>query len=87
MAHGGVRAHRCAKPGSTSAHECPDEWAVESIDDACDYAYKYNGQWIESGALLGKDYYEVTYPVVEKRLAQSGVRMAALLNDILPPKN
>ena len=78
------RWRKCAAPGKTSAHECPDEWAKESISDACDFAYKYNDQWITDHEVLDGGYYTRTMPVVERRLAQAGVRMAALLNDVLP---
>jgi len=58
---------------------CTNEWATESIKDACQYAYAN----IENGASITDNYYKTRYPVIELRLLQGGVRLAAILNDIL----
>ncbi|KAJ4703397.1 Endonuclease [Melia azedarach] len=55
---------------------CPDTYASESISLACDFSYKD----VEQGITLGDDYFLSRLPVVEKRLAQGGIRLAATLN-------
>ncbi|CAK9176806.1 unnamed protein product [Ilex paraguariensis] len=57
---------------------CPDPYASESIDLACKFAYRN----ATPGSTLGDDYFFSRLPVVETRLAQSGVRLAATLNRI-----
>ncbi|KAL8032684.1 hypothetical protein ABFX02_13G112300 [Erythranthe guttata] len=57
---------------------CPDPYASESIKLACNFAYRN----ATPGVTLGDDYFLSRLPVVEKRLAQGGVRLAALLNKI-----
>ncbi|KAM1033310.1 hypothetical protein TB2_036314 [Malus domestica] len=57
---------------------CPNEHASESISLACKYAYRNT----TPGSTLTDDYFLSRLPVVEKRLAQSGVRLAATLNRI-----
>ncbi|KAL8460334.1 hypothetical protein ACS0TY_032033 [Phlomoides rotata] len=57
---------------------CPDPYASESINLACKYAYRN----ATPGTTLGDDYFYSRWPVVETRLAQGGVRLAALLNTI-----
>ncbi|POO03675.1 S1/P1 nuclease [Trema orientale] len=57
---------------------CPDSYASESITAACNYAYAN----VTSGSKLGDEYFLSRLPVVEKRLAQGGVRLAATLNRI-----
>jgi hypothetical protein len=66
----------CAQPGKSAA--CPDEWASESVTAACNYSYK----GVKPNMNLGDDYYNTNLPVVEMRLAQAGVRLAAVLNRI-----
>jgi hypothetical protein len=53
-------------------------YAIESIHDSCNYAYKD----VEQDITLGDDYFFTRYPVVEKRLAQAGIRLALILNRI-----
>ncbi|KAJ9566385.1 hypothetical protein OSB04_002351 [Centaurea solstitialis] len=66
----------------TSGQEvCPDPWASESIKYACNYAYRN----ATPGSTLGDDYFLSRLPVVEMRLAQGGVRLAATLNRIFDP--
>ncbi|KAL5579336.1 hypothetical protein UlMin_011778 [Ulmus minor] len=55
---------------------CPDPYASESIRLACKFAYKN----ATPGTTLGDDYFLSRLPIVEKRLAQGGVRLAATLN-------
>ncbi|OVA04974.1 S1/P1 nuclease [Macleaya cordata] len=57
---------------------CPDIYASESIKAACDSAYK----GVTEGSVLEDDYFLSRYPVVNLRLAQGGVRLAATLNRI-----
>ncbi|PKA63532.1 Endonuclease 2 [Apostasia shenzhenica] len=57
---------------------CADKYASESIKQACDYAYKD----VEQDSTLGDDYFYSRLPVLEKRIAQAGVRLAAILNVI-----
>ncbi|MED6151799.1 hypothetical protein PIB30_085881 [Stylosanthes scabra] len=58
---------------------CPTIYASESVDDACKWAYKD----AEEGSTLEDDYFLSRYPIVNLRLAQGGVRLAATLNRIL----
>ncbi|KAG6470649.1 hypothetical protein ZIOFF_071726 [Zingiber officinale] len=57
---------------------CADKYASESTSLACDYAY----QDVEQDSTLGDDYFFSRLPVVEQRLAQGGVRLAAILNKL-----
>ncbi|KAG8366627.1 hypothetical protein BUALT_Bualt17G0099400 [Buddleja alternifolia] len=57
---------------------CPDVYASEGIKAACDWAYKGVGE----GSVLEDDYFLSRYPVVNMRLAQGGVRLAATFNRI-----
>ncbi|KAK4491680.1 hypothetical protein RD792_002446 [Penstemon davidsonii] len=57
---------------------CPEPYASESINLACKFAYRN----ATPGSTLGDDYFLTRLPVVEQRLAQGGVRLAAILNSI-----
>lgn len=57
---------------------CPNPYASESVSLACKYAYKN----ATPGSVLGDDYFLSRLPVVNKRLAQGGIRLAATLNRI-----
>ncbi|KAJ4982376.1 hypothetical protein NE237_033213 [Protea cynaroides] len=57
---------------------CPNPYASESISLACKFAYRN----ATSGSILEDDYFLSRWPVVEKRLAQGGIRLAATLNRI-----
>ncbi|XP_071725320.1 endonuclease 2-like [Rutidosis leptorrhynchoides] len=57
---------------------CPDIYASESINAACDWAYK----GVVENATLEDDYFLSRLPIVYRRLAQGGVRLAATLNRI-----
>ncbi|MGI4370232.1 S1/P1 nuclease [Klebsiella pneumoniae] len=61
---------------------CPDPYATESVNLACNYAYRN----ATPGTTLGDDYFFTRLPVVEKRLAQGGIRLAATLNRIFASK-
>ncbi|KAH6763032.1 endonuclease 2 [Perilla frutescens var. hirtella] len=64
--------------GSCNTASCPNIYALESIKAACQWAYK----GVQSGSILKDDYFQTRLPVVELRLAQAGVRLAAALNRI-----
>ena len=55
----------------------PSDWATESYELALSHAYEIpkNGQ-------LGEAYFDRSIPVVNRRLAMAGVRMATMLNRI-----
>jgi len=57
---------------------CANDYAIESIHYSCNYAYKD----VEQDITLGDDYFFSRYPIVEKRLAQAGIRLALVLNRI-----
>ncbi|GAV59490.1 LOW QUALITY PROTEIN: S1-P1_nuclease domain-containing protein [Cephalotus follicularis] len=57
---------------------CPNPYASESISLACKYAYRN----ATPGSTLEDDYFLSRLPVVEKRLAQGGIRLAAILNRV-----
>ncbi|KAL1807746.1 hypothetical protein DCAR_0727131 [Daucus carota subsp. sativus] len=57
---------------------CPDIYATEGIKAACDWAYK----GVSEGSVLEDDYFLSRLPIVNWRLAQGGVRLAATLNRI-----
>ncbi|XP_052136970.1 endonuclease 2 isoform X1 [Oryza glaberrima] len=64
----------CSKNQTT----CPDTYASESIAAACDWAYKD----VTEDSVLEDAYFGSRLPVVNLRLAQGGVRLAATLNRI-----
>ncbi|MCO5586806.1 hypothetical protein L7F22_040748 [Adiantum nelumboides] len=57
---------------------CPDTYASEGISLACKWAYRN----ATPGAYLADDYFLTRMPIVKMRLAQGGVRLAAILNRI-----
>ncbi|KAK9276290.1 hypothetical protein L1049_005821 [Liquidambar formosana] len=57
---------------------CPDIYASEGIKAACDWAYK----GVTEDSVLEDDYFLSRLPIVNFRLAQGGVRLAATLNRI-----
>jgi hypothetical protein len=64
---------------------CPNGWANESADLACEYAYTdQNGNHIENNFDLGNAYYEFVKNIVDQQLAKGGVRLASTLNKIWP---
>ncbi|CAM6122995.1 unnamed protein product [Calypogeia fissa] len=60
---------------------CPDIYVTESVQLACQYAYA----GVTSDQILTNQYFTTGLPVVEKRLLQAGVRLAATLNRIFDP--
>ncbi|KAF7803530.1 endonuclease 1-like [Senna tora] len=58
--------------------ECVNSWAKESIQIACKWAYK----GVESGMTLADDYFNSRMPFVMKRIAQGGIRLAMILNQV-----
>ncbi len=78
-AGGDARAWGCNAKGGV----CAEAWAQESIQFACKDAYKNGrGGWIQSGDELSDAYFKRADPIVKLRLAQGGVRLAAILNHI-----
>ncbi|XP_058087645.1 endonuclease 2 [Magnolia sinica] len=63
---------------SSNANACPNTYASESINAACDWAYK----GVTEGSVLEDDYFLSRLPIVNLRLAEGGVRLAATLNRI-----
>jgi hypothetical protein len=60
----------------------PADWADESL--ACAkraYGNGSTGQPLKAGAKLGEDYHAFALPIIRERLAQSGSRLAWILND------
>ncbi|KAG6534411.1 endonuclease 2-like [Zingiber officinale] len=57
---------------------CPDVYASESIQTACNWAYKD----VENNTVLEDDYFLSRLPIVNLRLAEGGVRLAGTLNRI-----
>ncbi len=62
----------------TWANSTPLDWAQESFDLARSHAYA-----AQAGDDLGSAYHRRNLPVVEERLRQAGVRLAAVLNRVL----
>jgi hypothetical protein len=67
----------------------PESWADESLD-AARQAYCLPGthSLLRPGTKLDQLYFEFELPIATKRLAQAGVRLSAMLNDIFasPPQ-
>jgi hypothetical protein len=63
----------------------PADWVAESHSLAKKYAYvDESGKKIATGATLSNAYVESRLPIAEKRLAEAGLRLAALLKQVLP---
>ncbi|XP_020592427.1 endonuclease 1 [Phalaenopsis equestris] len=58
---------------------CPSKYATESINLACKWGY--NG--VTQGETLADEYFDSRLPIVTKRIAQGGVRLAVVLNRVL----
>lgn len=63
-----------------TASRDPSDWASESLDLARTHTFD-----VREDAALGDAYYDASIGVVDVRLQQSGVRLAALLNAIFDP--
>jgi hypothetical protein len=62
----------------------PSDWATESLIHAkAAYLAPKTGLMIKPGDRLDDDYEATHLPVVEKRLAQAGVRLADILNETI----
>ena len=60
--------------------KCVEMWAEESWDDAIHFAYgDEQGNEIKNGDSLTRAYIETRLPVVERRIAAAGVRLASVL--------
>ena len=59
----------------------PEDWATESLADAR-LAYRLPGsdEFIKPGAKLGEEYCRFALPIIQRRLEQAGMRLAATLN-------
>ncbi|KAK8607915.1 hypothetical protein V6N13_023360 [Hibiscus sabdariffa] len=57
---------------------CLNKYATESINIACKWGYK----GVKSGQTLAEEYFESRMPIVMKRIAQGGVRLAMILNKV-----
>jgi hypothetical protein len=58
-------------------------WATESLLAAREaYQDPKTGNRIKSGTKLGDEYQAKNLPVVRQRLAQAGVRLAIVLNEV-----
>ena len=55
-------------------------WAGESLTLARSTAYRLDGREIKIGDELGESYQSQVAPVIERRLAEAGVRLAGLIN-------
>ncbi len=58
-----------------------EDWATESLGYA---KTAYLDGKIKSGDKLGQDYEDMALPIVRQRMAQAGVRLAMILNEIYP---
>ena len=61
-----------------------EDWADESLEIGR-RAYRVPGtdRTLRSGDEIGPDYVDANLPLAIERVAQSGVRLAAMLNEIL----
>ncbi|KAJ4792266.1 Endonuclease 1 [Rhynchospora pubera] len=62
---------------------CPTRYATESINLACKWGY----EGVNDGDTLSEEYFESRFPIVAKRIAQGGVRLAMYLNHIFGEQN
>ncbi|KAG0500146.1 hypothetical protein HPP92_000218 [Vanilla planifolia] len=66
------------KTCSNKRATCANDYAIESTHLACKYAYKD----AEQDSTLEDEYFFTRLPVVKKRIAQAGLRLAMILNRI-----
>uniref|UniRef100_A0ACD5UFF9 Uncharacterized protein n=1 Tax=Avena sativa TaxID=4498 RepID=A0ACD5UFF9_AVESA len=62
----------------TDLTSCPTKYATESIDLACKWGYNS----VHEGDTLSDDYFGSRLPIVTRRIAQGGVRLAMFLNRV-----
>jgi len=71
----------CNSTSELSSYACPDQWARESAEVACKYAYTdQDGQHIENGFALAEPYYNFAKETLDQQLIKGGVRLASTLN-------
>jgi hypothetical protein len=64
-----------------------ESWIDESLETArLAYRNPGSGEFLRSGSRLGREYEDANLPRAVKRLAQSGVRLAEVLNECLAPE-
>jgi len=72
----------CSNPAEPNK-ACSIEWAQNSVQLACQYAYTdQDGNQIEDGFDLEDPYYDFALPIVEQQIAKGGVRMANVINSL-----
>lgn len=71
---------------SAPHNACANDWAKESIVDACKYSYvTADGTTrITSPFSLAAPYFDRTFPVIELQLAKAGARLAHVINSLFP---
>jgi nuclease S1 len=77
-----------AMAGGREAHGWPrgrlEDWADESLQiGKRAYLIPRTSRTLRPGDEIGRDYMEANLPIAVERIAQSGVRLAAMLNEIL----
>lgn len=86
-------ATQWAKCDDSTTQNCITPIADESIQAACEYSYQCQSQGSapchSEGVLtqpaLADAYFNASYPVINQRIAQGGVRLAAFLNRLVSP--
>ena len=68
--------------------KCVSSWAEESFDDALTWAYRNSNhnEEVVDGSVLDDFYYETRAPIVKRKLAAAGVRLAYTLELVLRNK-
>ena len=68
--------------------KCASSWAEESFDDALTWAYRNSDdEEVVNGSVLDDCYYETRVPVVKRKIAAAGVRLAYTLEVVLANKS
>jgi len=63
---------------------CTSKWAEESFEDALNWAYRTsNDEEVVDGSVLDELYYRTRLPVVKRKIAAAGVRLAYTLELVL----
>ncbi len=66
------------------SRETVEEWATESLADAkLAYRLPSSDELIKPGTRLGEEYCRFALPIIQRRLAQAGIRLAWTLNQLL----
>ncbi|KAL5730096.1 Endonuclease 1 [Ranunculus cassubicifolius] len=78
LTHGAWSDDMTAWKDCDDLYSCPTKYAMESIGLACKWAYKD----VTQGVTLSEKYFESRMPIVAKRIAQGGVRLAMILNKV-----